>query len=541
MQSRITVDARAAGLGKTTDSITGIYARVALLVSQNERVLIVTASVDLSEQYQRDLSSRYNIAATLVNHTTTKSIEKGDDVNQSVTNQLNQVIVNQANRVVCITASMYKLLKIVQNDWHLIIDECVKPITASDITWTNDRFTPTLPVDLAQVFIKAEEKGDYTRLLLEKDSLDNPVVAAFLSGEFMAKKSSKESRSTKKTKSTDEGKPKNSIIPTDNYDIWVNSEEYDQFKKEGGRLTFIHTLKQTLIDDWKSVHIAAAAFQHCLTALWLKFHNIPCKIIHNFIKHIRRVRVHTTTEKMSKNKYVGDKDAKARVEGFIKYTEAITVNRYIALYNSGVPVKGQRGEEVAHNCHGLNHLKSLNTVLLLSSINLTPSYRDFLNAITGDSLTARIATEAYDHYQVVMRSSLRDQQSSAPVSIVVPCKESAMMLSDTFFSNVTIKEINHDVYKKTQLTIDDHEKLILSEIGAEYVDIPGYEGNYQINAYGEMRRKLKAGGWKPMTFVSYDRQVKLINKNKESYAPKKITIFYDVFGDLLQELQGKLK
>ena len=523
MQSQITVDARAAGLGKTTDSITGIYARVALLVSQNERVLIVTASVDLSEQYQRDLSSRYNIAATLVNNTTTKSIEKGDDENQTVTNQLNQVIANQANRVVCITASMYKLLKIVQNDWHLIIDECVKPITASDITWTNDRFTPTLPVDLDQVFIKAEEKGDYTRLLLEKDSLDNPVVAAFLSGEFMAKKS-------------------NSIIPTDNYDIWVNSEEYEQFKKEGGKLTFIHTLKQTLIDDWKSVHIAAAAFQHCLTALWLKFYNIPYKIIRNFSKHDRQVRVHTTAEKMSKNKYVGDKDAKTRVEGFIKYTEAITVNRYIALYNSGVPVKGQRGDEVAHNCHGLNHLKGLNTVLLLSSINLTPSYRDFLNAITGDRFSARIATEAYDHYQVVMRSSLRDQQSSESVSIVVPCKESALMLSDTFFSNVTIKEINHDVYKKPQLTIADEIYLVQQVIGKEYVEIPGYSKDYEINAEGQVRRKLKTGDWKVLKGKNMTEPGKpcIDIYDLEGNMTRRLVkvLFYTTFGTLLQELQG---
>ncbi|WP_282053042.1 DEAD/DEAH box helicase family protein [Phaeobacter inhibens] len=81
---------------------------------------------------------------------------------------------------------------------------------------------------------------------------------------------------------------------------------------------------------------------------------------------------------------------------------------------------------------GLNDYQAIHNVGILSALNPTPAHLVFLNFLCRDADDVRDALFHSHVYQAVMRCSLRDLKSNAPVKVVVPDEKSAQALASYF-------------------------------------------------------------------------------------------------------------
>lgn len=500
MTNKITVDARGAGQGKTTDPKDGIYSRIQRYNLTGERALITAPSKDLQEQYRKDLLAK-GITITVVNEDT---VFEG----QSVSRQYNECLGE--HQFICITSQTFKNSKHRDRDYHLILDECIAPFKPFTVKFKpNPAWSVAMPFNLSALFEVTDRWKDYIciRPIWTKEMQDNEYIRRFIS-EF---------------------------DDTTNHSMWVKSSDYKRFAENAGELTIINVLDKSHFQGWKSVHIAAAAFDYSLTSQLLKFHNIEYKIERPFVKHTNKVVIHTSEEKFSKNRY---QTKKSEVDEFIKYTESIAGNNFIGLANNNVDMISEKVVQFSHNSHGLNHAKDKHTALVLSVINVPTAYADFINKITEDQFTAKLATETYGIYQFVMRTSLRVQGSKETVNIVIPCTYSSLLLSEYFFSDYTQVNIKKELYSEKVITLRDQIIDLASKLGQDtFVDIPGYEDIYQMNAQGVLRRFLKTGKSKDKQLnleIGTGETIALSKDNtKTRYTPH--LLYRQVFGEFLKE------
>ena len=160
----ITVDARGAGQGKTTDTTNGIYSRITKLTLNNDRVFIVNPSKDLQSQYQADLAKR-SIAVTVIN--------SGDETNKkpAISKQLKEILPKKP-AVISVTDQGFNHNVIdyaSKQHYHLIIDECIKPMMHQVIV---SKYQPlsTMRWDLAFSVCNEELLSAYCELELTADA-----------------------------------------------------------------------------------------------------------------------------------------------------------------------------------------------------------------------------------------------------------------------------------------------------------------------------------------------------------------------------------
>ena len=84
-------------------------------------------------------------------------------------------------------------------------------------------------------------------------------------------------------------------------------------------------------------------------------------------------------------------------------------------------------------CHGLNEYRHISRIAFLSALNNTPghfAYADKVLGISSDQL--RQARSHQVAYQSIMRTALRDADSTAGVTVLVPDIGLANWLTDVF-------------------------------------------------------------------------------------------------------------
>lgn len=90
------------------------------------------------------------------------------------------------------------------------------------------------------------------------------------------------------------------------------------------------------------------------------------------------------------------------------------------------------GEQLPNAPWGLNCYQHVHNAAILSALNPTPAHLKFLQSQKLSSLAARNAMFHSQIHQAIMRTSLRDLQSTALVSVILLDLKSAMAVSQKF-------------------------------------------------------------------------------------------------------------
>lgn len=107
---------------------------------------------------------------------------------------------------------------------------------------------------------------------------------------------------------------------------------------------------------------------------------------------------------------------------------------------------------VSPKCHGLNDYRTVDRVYFSAALNRTPQHNKLLNDLGFSFAALQRATAQEDAYQAVMRTSLRDRDSTRPVQIVVPDRATADRLAHLIGSCEVSKIGNIELSKLPPLT-----------------------------------------------------------------------------------------
>lgn len=419
----IYIDSRGCGVGKTTQTI---IPRIKQNLAQGIKSLIVVPSINLQHQYHEHLPT-----ATIIN---------SDDSTTSVGVQFNNAVARDDEIIICThQAFLYNLY--ISNSYRstreLIIDEAFDPYSFETITLT----------DKNKTFFRFQNvfywESQHAQNICKE--IGNHLTPTQDKGEFFEIGVNK---------------------PTQTPSLLIGSKQWERLTGPNSRLWGTFNSGQAMINNtaqtsqiivevnpsilvgWSSVWIAAAAFEHTFMAQWVFKNNFEARYVYEFEKHKSKLRIHMPTEMFHWTKSLRDSN-KSLVNEFIAYVKSNSAGQIIYVNNNDdqdthVP----NGIRINHNAHGINAYKHLTDYAHMSAINPNAMnylfYKNHLD-MTADQIA--MAFQAYNTYQLLMRTSLRERTNVKWVNAFLFDTRVALAL-DYFFDN--------DVYEYiTNISITD--------------------------------------------------------------------------------------
>lgn len=435
----IQYDSRSAGSGKTTGRRAdgtigvGIYPKIIDLYKRNQRVLIVVPSHHLQDQYR----SAEEFTGSIASHITL--IRSDGSSTENVSTQIADAMGNR-KQLVLITHEAFKLTSIsdaVKAAYHVIIDEAFDPYGFKMI-----RSTASNPLNIHKVFgvtRAVQNAWDYEakKITIDKDSdiefeQTKWAVMAKLEDEIETSTLQEESKTWK-------------ALVNPNSRLWVNQDNWTRINNgEVGDINIGIELNPNIMKGWKSVYIAAAAFEFTFMFNWM-FKNglIPRQIPGcEFIPSNRVPMFYAPDYSDFIWSKTANKEAPNIYHEFNQFVAAELNGRVpLVVRNNFNDVKTDNEEKLTHNVHGMNNYASHTAVVLGSALNPSNSYRDFLRHqyAFGETdndekfeLYLVRAWAGYLFYQVLMRSALRNPNSQAIVDVFTLDKRIMLALGEYF-------------------------------------------------------------------------------------------------------------
>ena len=450
----IQYDSRSAGSGKTTGRRAdgtigvGIYPKIIDLYKRNQRVLIVVPSHHLQDQY----CAAEEFTGSIASHITL--IRSDGSSTENVSKQIADAMGNR-KQLVLITHEAFKLTSIsdaVKADYHLIIDEAFDPYGFKLI-----RSTASNPLNIHKVFgvtRAVQNAWDYKAKKITIDA-DSDIEFEQTKWAVMAKLEDEIETSTLQ----EESKTWKALV-NPNSRLWVNQDNWTRINGgEVGDINIGIELNPNIMKGWKSIHIAAAAFEFTFMFNWM-FKNgvIPRQILGcEFIPSSRVPMFYAPDYSDFIWSKTANKEAPNIYREFNQFVAAELNGRVpLVVRNNFNDVKTDNEEKLTHNVHGMNNYASHTAVVLGSALNPSNSYRDFLRFQYAFGDTEKDekfeqylvrAWAGYLFYQVLMRSALRNPNSQAIVDVFTLDKRIMVALGDFFNIDVLPMETYLRLYK----------------------------------------------------------------------------------------------
>jgi hypothetical protein len=389
----ITIDQRGCGQGKTTD---GIYKRIQANHQNNIKTLVVVPSIALQEQYKRDL----DYPVQLIN----SKIYNEDSGSFTTTIQACIYHMRKGTEFIIITHQAFVKLPMTGNKskYDLIIDEALDDIIRkTEVASVNsDVWKPDY--DLHNLFQFEDDITEQTIQLTKDDDNDWYALDQF--------------REPSQGLLSDSPSFKN--ITDKNYIHHVTGKSWSILNGQaGGVAHVISTLNPQILENWRSVYIASAAFKNTKMYHWMNKHNIQICTPkeYRFIEHRGNIKLHTSNN----NKFDwSNSKRKEYPEILNNYHEQVkqlaTGDVLTVRNNSETQNLGDIERRLNHNVHGMNNLQEYKNISLETALIPDPMIRKFIIdqwlVIYTKEQQKRMVTHmfsAYLFYQVIMRTSLR--------------------------------------------------------------------------------------------------------------------------------------
>ena len=393
----IQVDSRRAGAGKTTE----IYTQIDRLLRKGQRVLLVVPSIELQECYRKQFPN----AIYVIN---------SRESSELVSLELRRALYAE-EQFICITSNAWLNNPIDpdrRSEYHLIMDEIINPYE--------------------ERFVQLSDKKNVQLISLLNSAFEiDPTTA----GDQWARLLPSNDRTYTDTNILDRTLFRDLYNP--NYELWVDNASWSRCLS--GQLPCIYifrSLRTQAISGWLSVYIAAAAFQRTFMYAWLRANGIMPSIVKPFRRHLQipwiwtpdDIKFHWTKGKQEDDGYL--KSYYQQVHNILDGESALLLRN-----NTDRIIPGFVYEPVSHNAHGINNLAGNTNICIASATNPTPQMARFLRReveraqITDDygkhmdyeAVTSWIfeAFAVYNHYQIIMRTALRNPNNTTPVRVFV--------------------------------------------------------------------------------------------------------------------------
>lgn len=433
---KITIDARAAGQGKTTQ---GIYSRLRKNQAFGQKTLVVVPSIKLQADYQKAFPQMRVINSA---HEKTEPVPK---VGQEILAAL------QLEDMICITQAAFLNLPFDQTrlfkDFDLVLDEIFQPFDVVSITangkLTGLDFAALLNIDPRALTAWEGDDQNYFALKIDTRAAQNQNLW----------------RMTQDLQR----------LSSQAYEFEITRKSYDSIVKGTAEVVYaMGMLRPEVLTSFASVHIAAAAFERTVFADWINEVGLSYEVLVPFKPHNNgRVRFHIASEpninhigrdvrqplRLSKTRRKStDIDSQ-----FMAYIEQNLPSQARVLWQankdseiklddvrSSIESSTEATAEINHLPHGLNEFTDFNCVVLTSAIRLNTMTQKWLNQKfghkKGNGFAERVV--AYNFYQSVLRTGIRKPGFDGEVDVYVLDGVAGNSLMTEYF-DLNSKRVEH--------------------------------------------------------------------------------------------------
>lgn len=402
---KITIDARAAGQGKTTQ---GIYSRLRANIALQQKTLVVVPSKALQEQYKAAFP-----LMRVINRDGSTSVYK-DSIDALAFDSL-----------VCITHQAFlnlpfKTLGGLFREWNLILDEVFIPFTTANITATGKlaglHFDEMFEMDEIASYTTADDDTNYFGVKVKTSTGQQNL--------FQVSETLRQ-------------------LTSEAWDFDCTRKSYESIiKGEAKRVEIMGLLAKEVFSNWNSVHIAAAAFDKTPFKDWMDIMEFETETVVGFVPHANgRVRMHIAMEPninhigkdvrqpFNFTNYAREKNPEV-MQQFAEYVKSNmpAETAFIWAANNSEALdfndlsndhlaSDSRISRVSHNPHGLNHLTHTTGVVLGTAIRVSPTTAKWLAYKFGFGKRKGFVEKvvAYGFYQIALRTGLRNAMEFAGV------------------------------------------------------------------------------------------------------------------------------
>ena len=240
------------------------------------------------------------------------------------------------------------------------------------------------------------------------------------------------------------------ILVSPHWDSFVNTEQFENLKAEKVKRLSIHSiLKPDILEGFASVTMASANFRDTLlNKLWsrqgVQFEeNKALSQSLRFQEHqnghlvsVRYLTDRAWSWKLQRTPREATSDGLETVldvmvqavkEDFEDYPFLWQANKWISDGEFG-----ENGQRLPNMPHGLNDYSEYDRIAFLSALNPRSDHFRFLESQGVDGNDVRRAIYCSAVYQSVMRTSIRDPQSTTHKTVIVPDLSAARYLQDAF-------------------------------------------------------------------------------------------------------------
>jgi hypothetical protein len=453
----ITVDQRGCGQGKTTD---GIYKRIQANHQNNIKTLVVVPSIALQEQYKRDL----DYPVQLIN----SKIYNEDSSSFTTTIQACIYHMRKGTDFIIITHQSFIKLPQTGNKskYDLIIDEALDDIIRkTEVASVNsDVWKPDY--DLHNLFQFEDDITEQTIQLTKDDDNDWYALDQF--------------REPSQGLLSDSPSFKN--ITDKNYIHHVTGKSWSILNgQDGGVAHVISTLNPQILDNWRSVYIASAAFKNTKMYHWMNKHNIQMYTPkeYRFIEHRGNIKLHTSNNNKFDWSNSKRKEYPQILNNYHEQVKQLARGDVLTVRNNSETQNlGDIEKRLNHNVHGMNNLQEYKNISLETALIPDPLIKKFiidqwLVQYTKEQQKRMITHmfSAYLFYQVIMRTSLRSTSYNGErINIFVLDQHTGVCLMEYFdeISEVGEMDITSNIPLKKRGPPDKAIKLTQAEKQKKY-------------------------------------------------------------------------
>jgi hypothetical protein len=237
------------------------------------------------------------------------------------------------------------------------------------------------------------------------------------------------------------------ILVNPHWDSFVNAEQFEKLRAGKAKQLSIHSvLKPDALDGFASVTMASANFQDTLLyKLWshqgVQFEEDKA------LRETLQFQEHQNGRHVSV-KYLADRvwswklqrtpvgqDSETALDLFVEAVKhEFQDNRFLWQGNRWITegVFGSNGQRLPNVPHGLNDYSNFHRIAFLSALNPKSDHFRFLESRGVDADSVRRAIYCSAVYQSVMRTSIRDPDSTTPKTVIVPDVSAARYLQEAF-------------------------------------------------------------------------------------------------------------
>lgn len=412
------------GAGKT-------HTMIKLINESNEKYIVLAPSIRLCNQIGQDLNQAFIVHSEMENVGSSSTL-------------LQMLIQNGAQKICSTHQSFEQMLKnesVDLTDYHLIIDEVPTAMKESMTVWDNDS------ADHFMGLVNIEPS----------DKFENFLEFTAKNADSMRKKLRKNGADVYKQKAV-----KNLIdnICNNAYRTLIHQDLYQRFNDnlvdDNARLDVVSLFKPEVLEGTKSCTVMSAFFDHTEFSIMMRKQgvqfqdtNIDVRYKEHNVGH--RLNVKYFTERNNSKSFADTKnvDGVANVETIVKHVvdeisdedfiyNANVVHRHLFRDEFG---KAYRNAECVSTVHGINSFQKITKAVYLPAFNPNPSTMAILHYFDLTTYDIAFARNQLMAYQFLMRTALRDTDSTEEVTFYCVDEFTATFISNVFNCPKTLVQV----------------------------------------------------------------------------------------------------